>query len=405
MAIAQACGGSVTALYVANKTARSPRRARGSREREQANAISDELDRMARRYEVNLKTEVRRDVLPNEAILAQARRAKYDLLVMGVSRRPGQKLFLGETAAAVLKHAPGSSSVCGDVTAICSPHGAQRHARRQMPVSLRSSGLRRPPKKSPAHDGPRVTSLVRRSNQAKRVLFFLSGGWGPLVRTLPIAKRLADHGIGSSLGIGGSMGGQLRAAGYEVIELRLPAFNACAESARRWWSPYHFLSHRSLNTELLVEHVEAYRKTILDGQPSVILTDINPLAALAAKSLQVPHVSISQSVFLPYRKLHSIRWRMPPATQRINNILARYGAAPVASAEHLEVGEITFIPSIPEFDPMQDFPPTLHYVGPILGNEFIPFPPQTHRRCAARPWILCYPGRPTIQQAHRDKPY
>ena len=38
----------------------------------------------------------------------QVRRAKYDLLVMGVSRRPGQKLFLGETAAAVLKHAPGA---------------------------------------------------------------------------------------------------------------------------------------------------------------------------------------------------------------------------------------------------------------------------------------------------------
>jgi hypothetical protein len=108
--------------------------------------------------------------------------------------------------------------------------------------------------------------LLRRSNQTKRVFFFLSGGWGPLVRTLPIAKRLADHGIGSSLGIGGSIGGQLRAAGYEVIELRLPAFNASAESARGWWSPYHFLSHRSLDTELLVEHVESYPNTILDGR-------------------------------------------------------------------------------------------------------------------------------------------
>jgi nucleotide-binding universal stress UspA family protein len=105
MALAQGCGASVTALYVSNKTAVSPRRARGSRLNEQANAIADELERMARRYGVRLKTEVRRDVLPNEAILAQVRRAQYDLLVMGVSRRPGQKLFL---AAAVLKRAPGA---------------------------------------------------------------------------------------------------------------------------------------------------------------------------------------------------------------------------------------------------------------------------------------------------------
>jgi len=108
MALAQGCDASVTALYVSNKTAVSPRRARGSRPNEQANAISDELEIMARHYGVRLKTEVRRDVLPNEAILAQVRRAKYDLLVMGVSRRPGQKLFLGETASAVLKHAPGA---------------------------------------------------------------------------------------------------------------------------------------------------------------------------------------------------------------------------------------------------------------------------------------------------------
>src|SRR4051794_14048340 len=141
-----------------------------------------------------------------------------------------------------------------------------------------------------------------RSNEGKRVSFFLSGGWGPLVRTLPIAKRLADHGIGSSLGIGGAIGAHLRGAGYEVIEPALPAFNAPADAARGWWSPYHFLSDCSLDTEVLVEHVEAYRKAIRDGQPSVILTDINPLAALAAKSLQVPHISISQSVFLPYRK-------------------------------------------------------------------------------------------------------
>ncbi len=108
MVVAQACRAPVTALYVTNRTAKSARGPRPARLREQASAITEELDRMARRYDVQLQTEIRRDVMPDEAILAQAQRAKYDLLVMGVSRRPGQKLFLGETAAAVLKHAPGA---------------------------------------------------------------------------------------------------------------------------------------------------------------------------------------------------------------------------------------------------------------------------------------------------------
>jgi Kef-type K+ transport system membrane component KefB len=38
----------------------------------------------------------------------QAKRPGYDLLIMGVSRRPGGKLFFGDTAAAVFEHAPGS---------------------------------------------------------------------------------------------------------------------------------------------------------------------------------------------------------------------------------------------------------------------------------------------------------
>src|SRR5437660_10787695 len=85
-----------------------------------------------------------------------------------------------------------------------------------------------------AHPG--YAKKIMPSSHPKRVFFFLSGGWGPLVRTLPIARRLADHGIGSSLAIGGAVGGKLRAAGCDLIEFTLPAFNASADTARGWWS-------------------------------------------------------------------------------------------------------------------------------------------------------------------------
>jgi len=39
-------------------------------------------------------------------LLAQAKQGGHDLIVMGVQRRPGDKLFFGETAAGVLENSP-----------------------------------------------------------------------------------------------------------------------------------------------------------------------------------------------------------------------------------------------------------------------------------------------------------
>jgi UDP:flavonoid glycosyltransferase YjiC (YdhE family) len=235
-----------------------------------------------------------------------------------------------------------------------------------------------------------------RQPPASRVFFFLSAGWGPVVRTLPIINRLADCGISSSLAVGGAINQRICMAGFDVIRLDLPTLDAPKELTREWWSPYHSLALPNLNIELLLTQVEVYRKAISDGRPAVVITDINPIAALAARSLHVPHITISQSLFLPCRKLNSSRWTMPPALPAINKVLACYGIDPVESPEHLDVGEITFVPSFHEFDPMEDVPASLHYLGPILGNELIPLAPSAHRAPSpdARPNIFFYPGRP-----------
>ena len=50
-----------------------------------------------------LRTAVRADVAPDEAIMKETARRKHNLVVMGVGRRPGEKLFFGDTAAALLE--------------------------------------------------------------------------------------------------------------------------------------------------------------------------------------------------------------------------------------------------------------------------------------------------------------
>jgi len=102
IAIEVARGGDskVTALYVAT---RNGRRGRGKRLRREEQAILDDVAELARLYGRKIATAVRADVAPDDAVIAAAKR--HNLIVMGVSRRPGDKLFFGDTAAGVFRDA------------------------------------------------------------------------------------------------------------------------------------------------------------------------------------------------------------------------------------------------------------------------------------------------------------
>jgi Kef-type K+ transport system membrane component KefB/nucleotide-binding universal stress UspA family protein len=105
IAIAQAAGAPVTALYVS--TGRSKRAARtlrnALRSRRQHEAILRDVVEMADRYNVDIRTDVKVDVAADDAILRQANANRNTVIVMGVNRRPGDTLFFGNVAAAILE--------------------------------------------------------------------------------------------------------------------------------------------------------------------------------------------------------------------------------------------------------------------------------------------------------------
>jgi nucleotide-binding universal stress UspA family protein len=103
--IARACGCPITALYVAAGAATDPRRRGRFRARREQQAIMKDFVEMADRYEARAKVTMQTDAIPDKAILAELKGADYDLIIMGVSRRPGDRLFFGDTAAAVFEHA------------------------------------------------------------------------------------------------------------------------------------------------------------------------------------------------------------------------------------------------------------------------------------------------------------
>ena len=106
ISMARATKAPLTVLYVAVGAKRGSRRASGTRRHEEA--ILKDIVAIADGYNMSIRTAVLSDEAADEAIMAQVKRRKNNLVVMGVSRRPGEKLFFGDTAASLLENSESS---------------------------------------------------------------------------------------------------------------------------------------------------------------------------------------------------------------------------------------------------------------------------------------------------------
>jgi nucleotide-binding universal stress UspA family protein len=108
--LARATDAQVTALYVTRANSDNSRQTLSRRQVTRRNelAVLRDIAALAERYEVALRSTTRADMAPDQAILREAARG-YDLVVLGVSRRAGDVLFFGDTAAAVLERSPTSN--------------------------------------------------------------------------------------------------------------------------------------------------------------------------------------------------------------------------------------------------------------------------------------------------------
>jgi len=107
LALARAGSGAVMALYVMGTVglgAAQRRLRRPTATRRHEEAILKDIVELADRYDMPIRTALRLDTAPEDAILRQARLGSYDLVVMGVGRPAGEALYFGKIAAAVLEN-------------------------------------------------------------------------------------------------------------------------------------------------------------------------------------------------------------------------------------------------------------------------------------------------------------
>ena len=81
------------------------------RSRDFEEAILKDVVKLASTYGLEIKTAVRADLAPDEAIVKETARRRSNLVVLGVGRRPGEKLFFVDTAAALLGFLAASRAV------------------------------------------------------------------------------------------------------------------------------------------------------------------------------------------------------------------------------------------------------------------------------------------------------
>ena len=106
LALTRAGDRLITAFYVLSTTGLgSPQRRfrRPTRTHRHEEAVLKDIVELADRHGQSIRTALRLDVAPEDAILRQARLGQYNLIVMGVGRPSGEILFFGKIAAAVLE--------------------------------------------------------------------------------------------------------------------------------------------------------------------------------------------------------------------------------------------------------------------------------------------------------------
>jgi Kef-type K+ transport system membrane component KefB/nucleotide-binding universal stress UspA family protein len=97
----------ITAFYVLSTVglgAAQRRLKRPTSTRRHEESVLKDIVELADRYGQSIRTALRLNIAPEDAILRQARLGHYNLIVMGVGRPAGETLFFGKVAAAILEN-------------------------------------------------------------------------------------------------------------------------------------------------------------------------------------------------------------------------------------------------------------------------------------------------------------
>jgi hypothetical protein len=235
----------------------------------------------------------------------------------------------------------------------------------------------------------------------KTIYVGMTGGFGSLSQVLPLLERL-DHTkyrVVCSISHGAAIA--VQQLGYEFVpypDVGQPTIvtpkGRAWEDLDQYWGRLGF-ADESYFTRL----IEARLRLIDELQPDLLLTQFCPPTEVIARITGLPLICVTQSCWHPKGKplcwwaRPHVAGDYPRVAPVVNAVLERYGAEPITRMADLNTGDLTIIPSFPEFDPVAD--PGVHYAGPLSWESASRLASTTDSNMAAlfaKPTVLVYTG-------------
>lgn len=244
---------------------------------------------------------------------------------------------------------------------------------------------------------------------ARRALFFpwsAGGGAGYTGRCLALAARLAEDSWECAFGPE-ALPRLVEEAGFPLAGPRErwnPAAPRHDYLAFAGLERVYAVAARYYRAGLVREHVRRDRATIEAQRPDLVVIDMQPTAAIAARALGLPVLSLADADFLSPSPLAWMPWLTlapeallpyPDSLPAFNEVLAEQGMEPLDSPSELLWGDVTLVPSCAELEPLPPPPPgrrpALH-VGPLYWDPPVEIEQPPAPAGAARVYVTVGAG-------------
>lgn len=235
-----------------------------------------------------------------------------------------------------------------------------------------------------------------------KIFFEFSGGLGPLIRCLPIANYLRELGHDIIYFGHPECRYYMNELKYQHIELDVVKLvDSDIEVKSNWINADEFWASSGFSNKVFLKReIDVWINKIKEYNPDVIISDLGVFSSLVARILGIPIATITQScyhtraAYKPQRYWENQSKLCTKSLDAINYVLDSYGAPLLNCFEEIFVGNITIIPSFPEFDKLIDkelIDDRTYYVGPILW-EGLTKKDKMEYKSVNNPHVFCYGG-------------
>ena len=209
----------------------------------------------------------------------------------------------------------------------------------------------------------------------KKIFLQFGSGLGPMSRSLPIALALAKEGYEIKYLGYSSAKEYMEKAGIKELSSDFSISDIVKSNPSPFWNTagqfWEMIGYG--NMEWVENKVDCLIDLLKEFSPDYIVSDLGILGCLAARIMKIPLIAINQSCYHPNVPGGRLVWweenvdTHEPILEKLNAYLLKKGAKTLECFTEIFTGDLTIIPSFPEFDPIDNLKQyNTHYIGPVL---------------------------------------